>query len=210
LTDSAIPIPGDFVIVFTYNKKVFGCLVWQNRDAIATSDFKKGYIFLTCPVGFWIPIISSNLNFSCSNILHLKILLEKDKKKQFCFKICTDLSLWEKIVLVIEKIIWNSRMKVENLQKICWVVGQNKIPFLTFNFLNSLIKNIRILQPVPLLSYQRGCVEHFYQVNILIRIQETTSCYRQHGSPPFFATKQDIERKKFCDFELSSKKKTWY
>ena len=27
LTDSAIPIPSDFVIVFTFNEKVFGCLV---------------------------------------------------------------------------------------------------------------------------------------------------------------------------------------
>ena len=30
---------------------------------------------------------------------------------------CSDL-LWEKIVLVIEKNIWNSRLKAENLQKV--------------------------------------------------------------------------------------------
>ena len=43
---------------------------------------------------------------------------------------CSDL-LWEKIVLVIEKNFWNSRLKAENLQKfwdliIQTVKGQNK------------------------------------------------------------------------------------
>jgi hypothetical protein len=33
--------PGDFVIVFTSNKNIFVCLVWRNRDAIATSDFSN-------------------------------------------------------------------------------------------------------------------------------------------------------------------------
>ena len=33
----------------------------------------------------------------------------------FCYQNCSDL-LWEKIVLVIEKIFWNSRLKAENLQ----------------------------------------------------------------------------------------------
>ena len=41
MTDSAIPIPGDFVIVFTCNKKNLVCWIWWNRDAIATSDFSK-------------------------------------------------------------------------------------------------------------------------------------------------------------------------
>ena len=36
----------------------------------------------------------------------------------FCYKNCSDL-LWEKIILVIEKISWNSRLKAENLQN-CW------------------------------------------------------------------------------------------
>ena len=35
----------------------------------------------------------------------------------FCYQNCFDL-LWEKIVLVIKKNIWNSRLKAENLQKI--------------------------------------------------------------------------------------------
>ena len=33
----------------------------------------------------------------------------------FCYQNCSDL-LWEKIVLLIEKNFWNSRLKVENLQ----------------------------------------------------------------------------------------------
>ena len=34
----------------------------------------------------------------------------------FCYQNCSDL-LWEKIVLVIEKNFWISRLKAENLQK---------------------------------------------------------------------------------------------
>ena len=37
------------------------------------------------------------------------------KKIVFCYQNCSDL-LWEKIVLVIEKNFWNSRLKAENLQ----------------------------------------------------------------------------------------------
>ena len=33
----------------------------------------------------------------------------------FCYQNCSDL-LWEKNVLVIEKLFWNSRLKAENLQ----------------------------------------------------------------------------------------------
>ena len=35
----------------------------------------------------------------------------------FCYQNCSDL-LWEKMVLVIEKNFWNSRLKVENLQNV--------------------------------------------------------------------------------------------
>ena len=46
----------------------------------------------------------------------------------FCYQNCSDL-LWDKIVLVIEKNFWNSRLKAENLQKFwefVWTVkGQN-------------------------------------------------------------------------------------
>ena len=34
----------------------------------------------------------------------------------FCYQNCSDL-LWEKIVLVIEKNFWNSRLQAKNLQK---------------------------------------------------------------------------------------------
>ena len=34
----------------------------------------------------------------------------------FCYQNCSDL-LWEKIVLVIQKNFWNSRLKAKNLQK---------------------------------------------------------------------------------------------
>ena len=37
-------------------------------------------------------------------------------KMVFCYQNCSDL-LWEKIVLVIQKRFWNSRLKAENLQK---------------------------------------------------------------------------------------------
>ena len=40
MTNSAIPFPGDFVIVFISNKKNLVCWIWRNRDAIATSDFR--------------------------------------------------------------------------------------------------------------------------------------------------------------------------
>ena len=42
----------------------------------------------------------------------------------FCYQNCSDL-LWEKIVIVIEKNFWNSRLKAENLQFIQTLKGQN-------------------------------------------------------------------------------------
>ena len=36
----------------------------------------------------------------------------------FCYQNCSDL-LWEKIVLVVEKNFWNSRLKAESFQKNC-------------------------------------------------------------------------------------------
>jgi hypothetical protein len=41
----------------------------------------------------------------------------------FCYQNCSDL-LWEKIVLVIEKNFWNSRLKAKNLQ-ICRTIYSN-------------------------------------------------------------------------------------
>ena len=40
-----------------------------------------------------------------------------NQKMVFCYKNCSDL-LWEKIVLVIEKNFWNSRLKAEKLQNV--------------------------------------------------------------------------------------------
>ena len=63
----------------------------------------------------------------------------------FCYQICSGL-LWEKIVLVIEKNFWNSRLKAENLQKMLYispqqlnpaVKGQNNFWIRMFSFTNS-------------------------------------------------------------------------
>ena len=45
------------------------------------------------------------------------IIHEVNVEMVFCYQNCSDLLLWEKIVLVIEKNFWNSRLKVENLKK---------------------------------------------------------------------------------------------
>ena len=51
---------------------------------------------LTFPADFQILIIFSNLNHNCSNALDLRNLQEdQEVKKLFCFKNCTDLSLFE-------------------------------------------------------------------------------------------------------------------
>ena len=50
------------------------------------------------------------------SLLCFRILSEKQRIKMvFCYQNCFDL-LWEKNVLVNEKIFWNSRLKAENLQ----------------------------------------------------------------------------------------------
>ena len=56
--------------------------------------------FLAFPVGFKIPIIFSYFNYNCSNVLDLRNLHEQvitleQVKKTFCFKICSDLLLFE-------------------------------------------------------------------------------------------------------------------
>ena len=56
-------------------------------------------------VGFWIPIIFSKLD---SNVFDLRNLQEQ-VKKAFCFKNCTDLSLFVKNVLVISKFLQTLR-----------------------------------------------------------------------------------------------------
>ena len=69
----------------------------------------------------WLHWKSNSIFFLCKKIMkglrwalvHL-LLLEGDVFV-FCYQNCSDL-LWEKIVLVIEKNFWNSRLKAENLQ----------------------------------------------------------------------------------------------
>ena len=52
--------------------------------------------FLTFPVGFWIPIIFSNVNLSCSYVLYLRNLQEQFKKA-FCLIVhSSDLKLFFK------------------------------------------------------------------------------------------------------------------
>ena len=55
-----------------------------------------------------------NTSFDISGLLEAN---KTDKKKTmvFCYQNCFDL-LWEKIVLVIEKNFWNSRLKAKNLK----------------------------------------------------------------------------------------------
>ena len=73
---------------------------------------------------FLSPIIFSNLNLNYYNSLYLRNLQEQ-LKKAFCFKNCSELSLFEYVVLVISKTFF-------------LIVGQNnfenKIPFLKKDF----------------------------------------------------------------------------
>ena len=58
------------------------------------SELSSLWLFLTFTVGFWIPIISCNFNFNLSNILDLWNP-QKQAKKAFCSKNCSELSLFE-------------------------------------------------------------------------------------------------------------------
>ena len=58
--------------------------------------------FLTFPVGFYIPMIFSNYNSNCFDLLGQRKFLEH-VKKAFLFKNCANLSLFKSIVVVISK-----------------------------------------------------------------------------------------------------------
>ena len=58
--------------------------------------------FLTFPACFEIPIIFSNVNNNCSSLSYLRNLQEQVKK---AFWSCSDLSLFEQIVLVVTKFL---------------------------------------------------------------------------------------------------------
>ena len=88
--------------------------------------------FLTFPADFLIPIIFSNLNYNCPSALDLRNLQEQ-VKHVFCFKNCTDLSLFEYINC-------SSDLKQISLQQFfLYIVGQNnfgnKIIFRIFFFI---------------------------------------------------------------------------
>ena len=99
------------------------------------------------------PIFFPNL-INCSNLLDLRNLQEQ-VKKAFCFKNCTDLSLLEKIVLVISKICKFSTCSFKfrkimsktrtNFFTIDHINNGNKIPFLTSALftLQSFKQNLR-------------------------------------------------------------------
>ena len=80
-------------------------------------QFRQSQLFSGAPftifVAFWNRLLTS---------ISLKILSRIKRKKiyillkmVFCYQNCSDL-LWEKIVIVIEKNFWNSRLKAKNLQ----------------------------------------------------------------------------------------------
>ena len=62
----------------------------------------------------WLPYQAKKPSWEY-NSLQIFSLLQIGMKMVFCYQNCSDL-LWEKIVLVIEKNFWNSRLKAENFQ----------------------------------------------------------------------------------------------
>ena len=65
--------------------------------------------------------LNSALNYFCNFypwIIYLISFFSWGAFNGILLQNCSDL-LWEKILLVIQKNIWNSRLKAENLKKIC-------------------------------------------------------------------------------------------
>ena len=83
------------------------------RDVFASPFLlirEKKYVISRCDLTF----LLSKLHTSLFVISFLPIFCRKHLV--FCYQNCSD-PLWEKIVLVIEKNFWNSRLKADNLQK---------------------------------------------------------------------------------------------
>ena len=77
------------------------------------SNTKYGKILALRPDSFCLPWSQV---ISCWWWITKHILLRAAKPLMvFCYQNCSDL-LWEKIVLLIKKNFWNSRLKAENLQ----------------------------------------------------------------------------------------------
>ena len=104
-------------------------------------------IFLTFPACFLIPIIFSNLNSNCSNLLDMRNLQEQ-VKKAFCYqKLFWHFTVWTNCSSDL-KIFANSRPSALNfksfsrsLEQFFLTVGQNnfgnKIPLLFFKLQNA-------------------------------------------------------------------------
>ena len=113
--------------------------IQQVNQAVKTkNNFWKRNTFLTFPVGFEFPINFSHLNFNCCSVLDLTNLQEQ-VKNTFCFKNCTDLSLFEEKFQVISKNLqilslqsWISKSILNLCNRLFLTVGQN-------NFGNKII-----------------------------------------------------------------------
>ena len=130
---------------------------WLKLEDVLTFD--QEYIFNTFPVCFYIPIISSNLNFYCSKLLDIKNLQEQ-VKKAFCYqKLFWTFTVWINCSSDL-KIFKNSRPSASNFKSFSWsleqfflTVGQdnfgNKIPFsLSICHVNSVCIDFRSLGPL--------------------------------------------------------------
>ena len=106
-------------------------------------NFQTKYHFLTFPADFYIPIIFSNLNYSCPIFWDLRNLQEQ-VKKAFCYqKLLWPFTVWINCSSDL-KIFENSRPSASNfksfsqsLEQFFLTVGQNnfgnKIPFIAQN-----------------------------------------------------------------------------
>ena len=90
-------------------------VVFQNGVAIAVGNYFSFFRGSSSSYFNTSTYISSFFLSSCSNCTRLEFL----RNLVFCYQICSNL-LWEKIVLVIKKNVWNLRLKAENWQKY-WV-----------------------------------------------------------------------------------------
>ena len=119
-------------------------------------------IFLTCSCRFLFKyqyFLFSNCHFNCSMV--------------FCYQNCSDL-LWEKIVLVIEKNFWNSRLKAENFQSF-WDQKNNlfeqwkvKTIFGNRMFLHLFLKEIRTIHSNSERSEQFLVTECFFNLFLTV------------------------------------------
>ena len=120
----SFPKPHSFTMhPCTISKKVLS--TWKHLTILITfqdQDHKLLKAWLTAPlkqiliagdlfkIAIQVKLTTCFQKYFSTNNFPLKI-----KTMVFCYQNCSDL-LWEKIVLVIEKNFWNSRLKAKNLQ----------------------------------------------------------------------------------------------